>query len=429
MPLHGDRRHLESRVTRRWPSGLWRHGDFLRLWSGQTASMLGDHVTSLALPTIAILQLHASAWDLGVLTSLAALPYPILALPAGVLIDRVPKRPVMIGADAVRLLVLATVPAAFVRHSLSLLQLDLVALAAGSASTFFLAAYRAYLPRLVTEDALMDGNAKLEASHAAAHVAGPGLGGLLIQAVGGPQALVADLLSFVASIAGLVTIRRREVVPAPDAAAGDFLREARDGLRVLVSHPVLARLAAAELFNNLGLSVGQAVFLLFAYRVLAQRPGQVGLILGIGGVAGLAGALAAARLGRRVGVGPAMALATALGALGWAVPPLALLLPAAPVLVAAVCLQSFFEPVWSVNSVSVRQQIAPAGLQGRVHASMAALTYGAVPVGAFIGGTLGTFFGQMLGTGPGLALTLLAASVVGLEAPLWIAGRPMPLRP
>jgi MFS family permease len=116
-------------------------------------------------------------------------------------------------------------------------------------------------------------------------------------------------------------------------------------------------------------------------------------------------------------------LATTLGALGWAVAPLALLLPATPVLVAAVCIQNFFEPVWSVNSVTVRQTITPTALQGRVHSSMAALTYGAIPVGAFLGGTLGTFLGQLFGIGPGLALTLLAGSAVGVEAPLWIVGR------
>ena len=122
----------------RRPSGLWRHGDFMRLWSGQSASMLGDHITSLALPTIAILLMHASAFDLGVLTSLAALPYLLVALPAGVLVDRLPKRWVMICADVLRLLVLGTIPAAFLRHSLTLAQLDLVALASGSRSAFFL---------------------------------------------------------------------------------------------------------------------------------------------------------------------------------------------------------------------------------------------------------------------------------------------------
>lgn len=179
-----------------------------------------------------------------------------------------------------------------------------------------------------------EGNAKLEASHASAHVAGPGLGGLLIQAIGAPLAIVVDQLSFVASIAGLATIRHREG-PAPSRQAGGFTRDAHDGLRAVVTHPVLSRLAAAELFNNLGLSIGQAVYLLFAYRVLAQTPQRVGLILAVGGAAGLVGAMAAARLGRRAGVGSAMVLATTLGALGWAVAPLALLLPAAPVLVAS----------------------------------------------------------------------------------------------
>ncbi|MBO0686053.1 MAG: MFS transporter, partial [Candidatus Dormibacteraeota bacterium] len=280
-------------------SSLWRHADFMRLWSGQTASMLGDHVTSLAVPTIAILLLRGNAWDLGLLTGLAALPYPLLAIPAGVLVDRLPKRPVMIGADCARLAVLASVPVAYLLHRLGLLQLDLVALASGACSTFFLAAYRAYLPVLVAGDQLIEGNARLEGSHAAAHLAGPGLGGPLIQAVGAPLAVVADMGSFVASVVGLAMIRRREA-PAAREGTGGIRRSAAEGISALARHPVLARLAAAELVNNLGLSVGQAVYLLFAYRVLSRSPGQVGLILGLGGAAGIGGAMVAARLARRI---------------------------------------------------------------------------------------------------------------------------------
>jgi MFS family permease len=404
---------------------LWRHADFLRLWAGETASMFGDHVSSLAIPTIAILLLHAGPFQVGILTALAWLPYPLLALPAGVWVDRLPRRPLMIAADLLRLVTLSSIPAAYLLHHLTLLQLCVSTFATGCCSVFFVAAYRAYLPALVDAEDLVEGNSKLEASHAAAHVVGPGIGGALIQALGAPAAVLADALSFAASAIGLVWIRRREAPKYHHGRDAGFRGELGGGVRLLVRHPVLGRLAVADALNNLGLSVGQAVFLIFAYQVLAQSPGTVGLVLAAEGVAALLGAMAASRLGRGAGMGPALAVSGALIAAGWGVAPLALVAPAVPVLLAAGALQGFFGSVWTITSVSLRQATVAPDLQGRLHAAMAGITYGVIPIGAFLGGSLGTVFGQWLGSAQGLAVTLLIGAGIGLESVLWIAIGPV----
>jgi MFS family permease len=401
---------------------LWSNSAFLRLWAGESASMIGDHITALAIPTAAIVLMHAGPFQVGLLAALGSLPYPVLAPAAGVWVDRLPRRPVMIASDALRLAVLASIPAAALAHRLSLTHLYVVSACSAACSAVFLAAYRSYLPTVVERRDLDEGNAKLEASHAAAHVAGPGAGGFLVQALGAPLAVAADCASFLGSIVALATIEREELVarPVPGARPG-FVAEARAGLRLLLAHPVLRPLAVADGFNNLGFTIGQTVFLLFVYQALAQSPAAAGLVLAVGGIAAVVGSATAAGIARRLGRRRALGTSAALGALGWALAALALVLPPAPVLVAAMALQGFFEPIWTVNAVTIRQATVPLELQGRVHASMAGVTYGVIPLGSLVAGALGSALERGLGLGPGLAATLVIGSAAGLEAVIWVA--------
>jgi MFS family permease len=397
--------------------------DFLRLWAGQTASMVGDHITALAVPTAAIVLMHAGPLEVGILAALGSAPYALLAPVAGVLVDRLPRRPVMIAADGLRLVALASIPAAGLVHRLSLVQLCVVTAFCACCSAVFLAAYRAHLPDLVERSELDAGNARLEASHAAAHVAGPGSAGLLIQAVGAPLAVVADCVSFLGSIVGLATIRREEPV-RQRVANGAVLAQAREGLALVLSHPVLRALAAADGLNNLGFTMGQTVFLLFVYQVLAEAPGAVGLVLAAGGVAAVVGSLVAPRISRVLGRRRALAVSAGMAALGWAAAALALVLPPLPILLGAMVVQGSFEPIWTINAVTVRQTITPPHLQGRVHATMGGITYGVIPIGSLVAGVLGTVLERSLGAGPGLAVVLVVATAVGLEALIWLALTP-----
>ena len=406
------------------PRGLWRDGDFLRLWGGQSASALGDRISALAIPTAAILLLHADALHVGLLYVCFYLPYPVLALPAGVLVDRVRRRPIMVACDLARFAALCSVPVAALVGQLSLPQLYGVGVVQGALSTLFSVAYRAYLPALVGSDGVLEGNSRLQATEAAAQTAGPGVGGVLIQLLGAANAVLVDAVSFLLSAATLRWIRGVE--PAPEPAPGSqFRTELREGLSVLWRHPVLRWTAACVATSNCGQMIARTVFLLFAYEALRLPPVIVGLLLLLQGLAGVGGAAAAASLESRLGMGVTLGASILGEGLGWALLPLALVVPAAVAAVPAMLLVGFCGPIWEVTNVSLRQSLVPARLQGRIHASHLALAFGAIPVGALLGGWLAGAAEHAMGSGRGLGLTLAAGGVLSMSSALWIAGTPV----
>jgi MFS family permease len=198
-----------------WPKGgLWRHRDFLKLWSAETISMFGSQVDDLAIGFVAIVVLDASAFEVAVLGTLAFLPFVLFTLPAGVWVDRLRRRPVLIAGDFGRAALLATIPIAYVADALTLWQLYAVVFLVGVFQVFFDVAYMSYLPSLVERDQIVEGNSKLEVSRSAAQVAGPGIGGLLVEILTAPYAVLVDAASFVASGLFLVGIRKKEDAPA-----------------------------------------------------------------------------------------------------------------------------------------------------------------------------------------------------------------------
>src|SRR5262249_52924633 len=190
------------------PRSLWHHGDFLKLWTADSISQLGTQVTVLALPLTAILVLKANAFQVGILTAVEFLPFILVGLPAGVWVDRLPRRPILIVGDLGRAVVLGSIPIAYRLQVLHIAQLYVVAFLSGIFTVFFDVAYQSYLPSLVDRDQLVDGNAKLEISRSGAQLAGPGLGGALVQLLKAPVAILADSLSYLWSAAWVFTIRR-----------------------------------------------------------------------------------------------------------------------------------------------------------------------------------------------------------------------------
>src|SRR5439155_9355828 len=189
---------------------LWRHGAFMRVWTGQTISLLGSQVNLLALPLTAILVFNASAFQVGALSTVEFLPFVLLGLPVGVWVDRLRRRPILVVADVLRLIVIGSVPLAYALGVLRLVQLYVVGFLSGVGTVFFDVAYGAYLPSLVDRDRLVEGNAKIEGSRSGAQIVGPGVGGLLVQALSAPGAILADALSYLASVLSLLAIRSRE---------------------------------------------------------------------------------------------------------------------------------------------------------------------------------------------------------------------------
>ncbi|HVM69352.1 MAG TPA: MFS transporter, partial [Gaiellaceae bacterium] len=301
---------------RAWPrGGLWRHGDFLRLWTAQTISQVGSQVTQLALPLVAILSLDAPAFHVALLPFFGILPFLLLALPVGVLIDRLRRKPVMIVTDVVRAVALLAIPLAHWSGALSIELLFAAAFLNGAMAVFFDLAYLSYVPSLVGRERLTDANAKLEGSRAGAQIAGPGAAGGLIALVGAPVAVLVDALSFGVAAALVARIRRPEPAPHPRDGQAGMWTQLREGLSYVVRHPHLRVLTLCTGTWNLFVSITFGVYLVYVVRELGVSAGLVGIIFMLGNVGTVAGVFLAARIGRRFGIGPTIAGAAFVGSL------------------------------------------------------------------------------------------------------------------
>jgi MFS family permease len=401
--------------------GLWRHRDFMLLWSGQTVSEMGSAVTQLALPLTAVVILKASTLDVGLLTAAATLAFALIALPAGALVDRRPKRGIMIACDAARLLIIGSVPVAYAAGVLTMAQLYAVAITAGVCTVFFDVSYQSYLPALIEQEHLMDGNGKLGATQSFAQLAGPGLGGGLVGAFGAAGAMSADAISYAVSVASLLGIKYREPRPQPAAGGEDGRRslqaEIAEGLGFVLREPILRKVVACTGTANLFSSVATAVEILFLIRVLHVAPAYTGLIFAIAAIGGIAGGVLSGRMARWIGsarviwfsilvLGAPQFLA-ALAEPGWRVA----LFPI------GYATMFFAAVVYNVAQLSYRQAITPARLMGRMNAAVRWIVWGTMPLGAVIGGALGTAIG--------IRPTLWIAFVGSWAAGLWVYFSPL----
>ena len=411
-----------------WPKGLWRHLDFLCLWMAESISQLGSQVTPLALPLLAAVTLQASPFQVGLLAALAWTPWLVFGLVAGVWVDRLRRRPLMIAADLGRAAVLATVPLAAVLGLLRIEVLYAVALLTGVLTVFFDVAYLAYLPTLVARDRLIEGNSKLESSASTAQIAGPGIAGVLIPLVGAAGVILLDAVSFVGSALLIGRIRTKEPARGAvgraegDAPAEDrhVLREIGEGLRAVARQPILRSLAAASATTNLAGYLFLSIYVLYMIDELHLSSAAVGLVFAVGGVGALVGTVAAGPARTRFGVGPTILGAQVLFGVTGLLVPLAVLAPAIalPLVVAAEFLQWMMVLVYNVNAVSLRQAITPDRVMGRVNATMRFLVWGTRPFGALLGGILGGLIG--------LPLTLVVGEIGMFVAFAWLLASPLP---
>jgi MFS family permease len=375
---------------------LLRHPDFLKLWSAETVSQFGTAITQLALPLTAILVLKASAFQVGFLTTVQFLPFILVGLPAGVWVDRMRRRPLLIVGDLGRAVVLASIPIAYEFGHLHMVHLYVAAFLVGVLTVFFDVAYMSYLPSLVHRDQLVDGNSKLEISRSAAALGGPGMAGGLIQILSAPVAILFDSISYLWSAGFLFWIRRKEppvVHPDGDGAKPSMRREIRDGLRYVLRHRMLLPIALTTASSNLFTTMGQAILILFAVRQLGLSAGAIGLIFAVGNVGFLIGAFVAQPIARRFGVGH-----TIIGSAFLFGPPAILIAVATPstavvLLVASGIVMGLSGVTYNINQVSLRQAITPERMQGRMNATMRFMVWGTMPIGALLGGVLGGAIG------------------------------------
>ena len=379
---------------------LLRHRDFRLLWGGETVSELGSQVSLLAIPLLAVRTLHATTFEMGLLTAASTAAFLVVGLPAGVWVDRVRRRRVMIGADLGRVLALGSVPIAYAVGGLTLAQLFVVTLASGILTVFFDVAYQSYLPALVGREHLVEGNAKLTGSAQVAAVAGPSLAGGLVQAIGSSAAVAVDSASFLVSAAAVGGIRaqnrsrwhRREDTPASSTTwwrdSGSCSATRCCGLSPRPRPPRISSAASRPRSRSCSWSARSMPRLASSDSCSA-----------LGGVGGVLGALAAGPIARRVGGARATLIGIAGNVGGLLIP---LTMPGAGLALFGIgfMIVSFFVVVYNVNQVSFRQRLCPDRLLGRMNATMRFVVWGVLPIGALIGGVLG--------------------SVVGLRPTLWI---------
>lgn len=399
-------------------TGLWANPNFVKLWTAQTISVFGSIVTGTALPLTAVLVLKARPEQMGLLGAVGALPVLLFGLLAGVWVDRLRRRPVMIAADLGRAVLVGSIPVAYLLGWLRIEHLYVVAFLAGTLTVFFNVADQSFLPAVVEREHLVEANSKLGASGSIAEVGAPALAGTLVQLVTAPIAILIDAISFIFSalFVGLMnTPESKPDVqgPRPEVEVSGLWADLTEGLRLVLSNPLLRGLAYAastlELFGGCFV-----VYELFAIQELHMTPVIVGLLVGAGGVGALAGALVAGRVVRRFGLGPTLVGALVLtGGLQIFVPfaggGLAL---AALMMFAAQILGDMARAVYFINEVSLRQTIIPDRLLGRANASMHFLVGGVGPVGMLAGG--------FLAQAAGMRATLLIGVTGMMLASLWI---------
>jgi predicted MFS family arabinose efflux permease len=369
--------------------GLLRQRDFRLFWTGESISEVGNSVTIVVIPLIAIDALHTSTFIVTLLTAMVWLPWVIIGIPAGVWVDRLPPRPVMLASDAISVAVYASVPVAAWCGVLTVAQLIAVTLIAGAAAVFFNSAYQVLLPGIVDEADLTEGNAKLLGSREVAQIGGPGLGGLLAQAAGPVTGLLADAVSFAVSFSCLTAMQPPRDRRSGGPAAGGVL----DGLRFAWRNPYLRAITAFSSLGNLALTGVDALLVVFLVRTVGLSSAAAGLVMASLGVGGVLGALAARPLGRRLGTARTMLVAVPAGNC------LALLLPLAdkgPRLAFATVAMMCGGCVIVIANVivdSFMQTYVSPGILGRVTSASRAFGFAMMPVGALLAGVLATELG------------------------------------
>jgi MFS family permease len=406
-----------STVTAAPTASVWRSRRFRAFWLGETISQFGDRITELALPLIAVTMLAATPGQVGVLTALIWLPH-LFGLFVGAWVDRrLRKRRLLVIADLARAGVLVSLPVAYLLDAVGMIQLYVVALLTGAGAVLFAMAYQSFFVALVPPSAYLDANSKLSLSRAGSFVAGPAVGGALVQALTAPFAVAADAVSFLGSALLIGRIPVTEVAPPPSRSS--TVRLARDGLALVLRHPVLRAALGCTTTVNFFTFIANALLVLYASRELDLSAGAIGLAFGVGAVGALAGAALAPRVSRVVGLGRTAII----GAVLFPAPLALMALAGGPtwakiaVLAGVELVSSIGVMLMDVNLNALITKVTPDDARGRRAGAYGAVNYGIRPLGALAGGWLGTVLG--------LRPTLVIAGIGGSLAALWLLMSPI----
>lgn len=388
---------------------VWRQPGFALLWAGEGTSQLGAQLAGLAMPIVAVTMLQATDAEMGYLNAAQTAAFLVVGLPAGAWLDRMRKRHVMIAADLVRAAAVAVIPLLALLGHLELWHLVVVGAIVGVATVFFDVGYQSFVPVLVDDEHVGDANGVLEATAQTMRLGGPAVAGALLSILSAPLVLLANVAGFLVSVLALSGIRDREVVP-PRTDRRHLLVEIAEGLRFVAANDLLRRIVATVALSNLGSTIVFTLLPIAILRILAIDPAVYGVILSIGAVGGLLGSLAATRIARWIGEGPAITWSTVVFAVSAVLLPLAVLVPEASValLIAGEAIFGFTVLVFNIVQVTARQRLCPKPLLGRMNASIRTVVWGVMPIGALVAGGLGTAFGTVAAMWVGVAVGALA---------------------
>jgi MFS family permease len=403
---------MTSRAPRRsvsWPRA------FIALWVGQTVSSVGTQLSLVAIPLVAVLALHAGPFELGVLGALETAPFVIAVLPAGLLADTRDRRSLLIASDVGRAVAVATLAVGLVTGVASMPWLYVIALVVGAQSAVFTVAQQAYVPEIVPIDALIRANQRIELSESAARVAGPTLAGVIVASVGGALAVALDSVSYLVSAGALLAAPAGagKRVPLED---DDGWRAAVRGLSFAARDPILRRLATTTAVFNLASGMVLAQLVLFATADLGVTVAGFGLVLAIGNIGFVVGALGVAPLEERLGIGGVLLLSSTMGGIALVLIALAGLTIGIPLLVAGRFVGACSAPLFNVTLVTVRQQRSPDALRARVAAAFRAIDWGTAPVGAALSGVVGVTVG--------VPAAMAIAALIGIASVPWLLASP-----
>jgi len=397
--------------------GLTRDRDFLKLWGGQAISKIGSTITSVGIPLTAAFVLGASPLQMGFLAGSSGAGVLVFGLFAGAWADRLRRRPILIATDLARAALLGTIPLAAALHRLNMAHLYVVATVAGILTVLFDVSYQAYVPSLVNRAELVEANSKLALTESIADITGPGLTGLLVQLITAPMAILLDALSFVCSAVSVWLIRKPEPRPEPRLSP-HIGREIAEGLSASWRNPLLRALLQRTAMGAFFMGLMGGLYFLFAVRELHITPVLLGIVISVGGVSNLIGALLAERLLHRFGLGR-----TLIGA-AWMIGLAMLMVPLAhgPVLLCtafltAAQLGDMAWPIYNINATSLRQAITSDHLLGRVSSADHLLFWSALPLGALAGGAIAQTIG--------IRQTMLIGTLGYALSSLWLTFSPI----
>ncbi|MBN2002273.1 MAG: MFS transporter [Anaerolineae bacterium] len=397
---------------------MWQNLDFRKLWIANSVSSFGSQITFLALPLTAVTLLHASPMQMGILAACGTLPFLLLSLPAGLLVDRSRRRPLLVAADLGRAALLGLIPLLAVLGALRIEYLYSIAFLTGALSLLYDITEETYLPTVVEDEQLVEGNSQLAAIDSVAELSAPVIAGGLVQGLTAPIAVAVDAASFLWSAFWLGRIQRREVAPKPTGRS-DLWREMREGVTYLARHPLLRPSTLTGIQWQFFGGMTDALLILFLTETLGLPPLAIGLVYAAGSLSALAMTRFSNRATHKFGPGP-VAVGAALGlGVGWLIVPLAAGTPwaASGVIAAGMFLAGAGNMIWNVTTTSITQNVTPNRLLGRVNACGRFLVEGALPIGALVGGALA---GQW-----GVRPTLLLACGGVLLGVLWVWFSPL----